>query len=81
VVQRTLERGEVYPSFAPRQININTVTEEVLASHPYMSPKIARMIITYRFQHGNFSSIEDLHKIYSFEPKTFDRIKPYLTLE
>ena len=81
VAKRAMERSDVSVGFVPRRININTAAETELASHPYIRPKIARVIVTYRFQHGNFSSIEDLGKIYSFEPKSFDRIKPYLTLE
>jgi competence ComEA-like helix-hairpin-helix protein len=81
VAKRAMEQSDVHMGFVPRRININTAAETELASHPYIRPKIARVIVTYRFQHGNFSSIEDLGKIYSFEPKNFDRIKPYLTLE
>jgi competence protein ComEA len=81
VAKRAIEQCDIITGFVPRRININTAAEADLASHPYMKAKIARLIVTYRFQHGNFSSIEDLGKIYSFEPKSFERIKPYLTLQ
>lgn len=81
VVERALAISEISPSFEPRKININTITERDLAGHPYMKPKTARIIVTYRFQHGHFTSIADLEKINLIDSKTFHRIKPYLTLD
>jgi competence ComEA-like helix-hairpin-helix protein len=80
-VERTLTTSEITPAFRPRMININTISERELASHPYMKPKTARLIVAYRFQHGNFASIEDLEKIKLLDTKTFERIRAYLTLE
>ena len=81
VVVRTLAISEISPAFVPRMININAAAESELAGHPYMRGKSARAIVTYRFQHGNFASIGELEKINLIESKTFNRIKPYLTLE
>jgi competence protein ComEA len=81
VVQRALAISEISPTFEPRKININTATERDLASHPYMKPKTARIIVTYRFQHGHFKTIEDLEKINLIDPKNYHRIRPYLTLD
>jgi competence protein ComEA len=81
VVQRTLAISEISWTFVPRAININKATEAELASHPYIRGKSARLIVTYRFQHGDFASIGDLEKINLIDSKTFNRIKPYLTLE
>jgi len=81
VVERTLAISEIAPTFVPRTININTITENELANHPYMRRKSARLIVAYRFQHGNFAAIGDLEKINLIDSKTFNRIKPYLTLE
>ena len=81
VVTRAMEQAVIAADFVPRRIKINTATELELASHPYIRHKTARVIVAYRFQHGNFSSIEDLGKTIFIDAKNFDRIKPYLTLE
>jgi competence protein ComEA len=81
VVARTLERATIADDFVPLRIKINSATEAELAGHPYIKAKTARVIVTYRFQHGNFSSIEHLGQTIFFDPKNFERIKPYLTLE
>lgn len=81
VVQRTLQRSEILQDFIPKRININTAHENELSGHPYMKPKMARIIVAYRFQHGNFASIAHLKEINLIDSKTFERIKPYLTLE
>jgi competence protein ComEA len=81
VVERTMDQAVIADDFVPKSIKINTATEAELASHPYIKPKTARLIVAYRFQHGNFSSIEDLGKTILIDAKTYDRIKPYLTLE
>jgi competence ComEA-like helix-hairpin-helix protein len=65
----------------PQTININTADETLLSSHPYFSKKIARAIVSYRFQHGNFKSVDDLGKINLLDAKTIDKIYPYLAVE
>ena len=81
VVQRTLAISEIAQAFVPKLINLNAATERELASHPYMKPKTARLIVAYRFQHGNFTAVGDIEKINLIDTKTFNRIRPYLTLE
>jgi competence ComEA-like helix-hairpin-helix protein len=66
--------------FVPRQIQLNTVTEKELAAHPYISYKLAAAVVAYRFQHGNFTSIEDLVNLKLLTERDFQRIKPYITI-
>jgi competence ComEA-like helix-hairpin-helix protein len=70
----------VLPDYRPRQILLNSVTEKELAAHPYFSYKLAAAIVAYRFQHGNFTSIEDLVNLKLVTEKDFQRIKPYITV-
>jgi competence protein ComEA len=81
VVARTMERATIADDFVPLRIKINSAEETELAGHPYIKPKTARLIVAYRFQHGNFSSIEHIGQTIFFDAKNFERIKPYLTLE
>jgi competence protein ComEA len=67
-------------NFQPAKISINSATEKELAAHPYIKYPLAKAIATYRFQHGNFTSVEDLKKIASVDETFYNRIKPYLSL-
>lgn len=81
VVGRLSERTVIGADFTPTKLAINHCSEQDLARHPYIRTKLARAIVNYRFQHGNFASLEDLKKIEIMEEKIFLRIKPYITLD
>jgi competence ComEA-like helix-hairpin-helix protein len=81
VVARLADKSVIAPGFTPNKLAINHCSEQDLGRHPYVRTKLARTIVNYRFQHGNFASVEDLKKIGTMEEKTFLRIKPYVTLE
>jgi competence protein ComEA len=80
-VQKLLSASFLEQGFEPHKINVNTVDEQVLSSHPYFSKKLARAIVTYRFQHGKYQSVDDLRKIELLDTKTAERIYPYITVE
>jgi competence protein ComEA len=80
VVSRLKTKCVVLPDFRPDQININQADEKKLATHPYLKSGAARIIVAYRFQHGEFKSLDDLRKIQGLDPKMIDKIAPYLTL-
>ncbi len=61
------------------KINLNTATIEELDKHPYISAKQAQLMVSFREQHGNYSSALDLLKIKIFDEKFIDKIKPYLS--
>ncbi len=61
-----------------RKIKINEVTLEKF-KHPYLRPYIAKAIIAYRQQHGNFSSKKDLENIKLLDAQTLERLLPYLS--
>lgn len=71
----------VAPSFVPRQININKATEKQLTSLPYIKFPIAKAIVAYRYQHNNFTSIDELRSITILDETLFQKIKPYLTIK
>jgi competence protein ComEA len=65
-------------NFDPVKININTASEKELASHPYIKKFIAKAIVAYRFQHGNFTEVEDIRKLTVVKADEADRIIPYI---
>ncbi len=80
VVSRLMKKSFIAENFQPDQLNLNQATEEELDRHPYLTKKEAKAIITYRFQHGAFSSVEDLQKIQLLPASTITKIKPYVRL-
>jgi competence protein ComEA len=75
VVDELLKFGTIKnPSL--KKIKINTVTVEEF-KHPYVRPYVAKSIIAYRQQHGNFTSKKDFEPIKLLDAKTLDKIFPY----
>lgn len=81
IVRRLTEKSVIAPGFTPNKLPINHCGEQELARHPYIRTKLARAIVNYRFQHGNYGSVDDLLKITTVDEKAFQRIVPYLTLD
>ncbi|WP_439881440.1 helix-hairpin-helix domain-containing protein [Pontibacter sp. MBLB2868] len=72
-------------TFVPKAINLNqlslnTATSEQLKTHPYISSNIARAIVSYREQHGNYEHVEDVQQVKLISAELFNKLKPYLTL-
>jgi DNA uptake protein ComE-like DNA-binding protein len=79
VIGRLREQASVQNDFRPEQIDLNTSTEKEIAAHPYLS-KAARSIVSYRFQHGPFTKVEDIRNIGSLDEKLVNKIMPYITV-
>ena len=77
VINRLSENSTIQNEFQPKKININTASEKQLSSHPYLN-KVAKAIVSYRFQHGNFRAVEDIRNVGSIDEKSIQRIIPYL---
>lgn len=75
VVDEILKFGTIKnPSL--KKIKINEVTAEDF-KHFYIRPYVAKSIIAYRQQHGNFTSKKDFEPIKLLDAKTLDKIFPY----
>jgi DNA uptake protein ComE-like DNA-binding protein len=80
----TIEEIWNYFDFSPaitRRIPINSAEIEEISAHPYISYSEAKVLIAYRKQHGNYSTIADLKKIKIFKPEWIDKIEPYLSFD
>jgi competence ComEA-like helix-hairpin-helix protein len=80
VVKELKEKAFVEVDYQPIKISINSASEKELSTHPYIKYSLAKAIAAYRFQHGNFNSVEDLKKIALINETILNRIKPYLSL-
>lgn len=81
VIEALLEIGILDTSAQVCKLAINELSEEELANHPYLSWKQARLIIAYRNQHGNYTSEEELIKVYLVNQSDIDRLRPYLEFD
>ncbi|MGE5108830.1 MAG: helix-hairpin-helix domain-containing protein, partial [Sphingobacteriales bacterium] len=64
-----------------KKININIADINTLKAHPYIKYSLANVIIQFRNEHGNYSSLEELKKISFVTDDLFKKIAPYLTTE
>ena len=80
VVKKVMKRFFVEVGFTPKQLDVNTADAAELAKHPYFKANVAKAIVTYRYQHGSFTNLDDLLKIQLVSPTDLTRVKPYLTL-
>lgn len=65
--------------FEPSKININETAERELSKHPYISRSMAKALVNYKFQHGAFTSIEELSNIHLIDSLTLVKITPYIS--
>ncbi len=81
IVHKLDSMSFISKGFLAHKININDVNIEQIAQHPYIRKKLAKMIVAYRLQHGNFERLEDLLDIHQIDEKTLLKIKPYIKLQ
>jgi competence protein ComEA len=81
VVKKITEASYLSDPPGVKKINLNTADEKILATHPYFGRKIASAIVAYRFQHGNFKSVDDLSKIPLIDKNNLGRVLPYVTVD
>ena len=60
------------------KIDINTVTAEELAKHPYINKREAYALVAYRQQHGPFGATSELDLVRALGDSTGAKMKPYL---
>jgi competence ComEA-like helix-hairpin-helix protein len=63
------------------KININTATDYELGGNPYIERSVAKAIVLYRQQHGNYQTIEGIKKIVFIKDALYQKIAPYLTVQ
>ncbi|QLH33910.1 MAG: helix-hairpin-helix domain-containing protein [Cyclobacteriaceae bacterium] len=59
---------------------MNQASIKELSSHPYINYTLAKAITTYRFQHGKFTTVDEVKKIAWVDETFYTKIVPYLSL-
>jgi DNA uptake protein ComE-like DNA-binding protein len=80
VIGNLTKKFIVEPNFVPYQLSLNSASEKELGTHPYLSFKLAKAIVAYRFQHGKFTNADDLTQIQLMTETDLKKLKPYLTI-
>lgn len=63
------------------KVNINTAGVEQLAFLPRVGGVVAKRIVDFRQENGEFSALEDLMLVQGIGERTFELIEPYVTLD
>ena len=82
----TIENGEniieeTKTSSTGKKINLNKADEDNLQEIPGVGPSMAKKIILYRNENGNFKSIEELKNVSGIGDKKFDSMKEYICVK
>ena len=65
-----------------KTVNINKATEaDFLKNVPLITPELAKRIVQYRKDNGDFQTLEELLQIDGFNRDLLRRLKPFLLLE
>lgn len=76
-------QSALIPSVEPTStfpININTAGVAGLDQLPGVGPSLAQSIVAYRDANGPFESLEELLLVPGIGPRTFEAIRPFITL-
>ncbi len=77
----TKKQSSITKKSLTTKININLATCEELQLLPRVGPALAESIIQFREEHGPFQKIDDIQHVKRIGPKTFEKIKLYITVE
>ncbi len=72
--------GNTYSEEDSDKVNINTADSSRLQAIPGVGPATAQKIIEYREQNGKFKSVEDIKNVSGIGDKTFENMRPYITV-
>ena len=63
-----------------RKMNINTASVDELGRHPYIGFLLAKMLASYRLQHGFFRRVEEIRQLPLVDADLYSKLAPYLTI-
>ena len=67
-------------SVAVKKIMLNKSSFDELKQHPYIGYRLARLVVAYREQHGDYKQANDLMNIPLVTTEVLDKLLPYIEL-
>ena len=67
-------------SVAVKKITLNKSSFDELKQHPYIGYRLARLVVAYREQHGDYKQANDLMNIPLVTTEVLDKLLPYIEL-
>jgi len=64
-----------------RKIDINKAERDELKAHPYIRWSMAEALISYRDQHGNYGSKDDLFRLENIDAAALEKAMPYISFK
>ena len=71
-------RNTTLDSLLIQPVDINNDSVKHISKHPYISFKLARIIVAYKNQHGPYAKIEEIKNIKIVSDTLFMKLEPYL---
>jgi competence protein ComEA len=68
------------PAAEADKVNINTASLQELQLLPRVGPSLAQRIVEFREANGPFKTAEELLRVRGVGERTFELLKPYVTL-
>ncbi|MFH1094126.1 MAG: helix-hairpin-helix domain-containing protein [Candidatus Omnitrophota bacterium] len=81
ITQSLISNDDSKETLAQNSISINTADVETLSLLPGIGRVKAGRIIEYRQVHGKFKQLNELLDVKGIGPKTFEKLKDYISLE
>ncbi len=81
VVISKIEEKYKADSLTIKRLPINTDNVKLLAKHPYIPYNLARVVVAYRHQHGDYTTPHELKNIKIMTDSIFQKISPYLSAQ
>ena len=79
--EEMLVYNDISQYYTDGRLNINTADERLLVLLEGVGESMAKLIIQYREENGQFNTIEDLKNVKGMGDKKFDKIKDYICVE
>ncbi len=64
-----------------KKLDLNSMTEKELGSHPYINYNLSRAIVNYRKAHDGYSDVTEIREIKLINDSIYHKIYPYLSIE
>ena len=62
-------------------VDLNKASENQLTEVPGIGPSLAKRIVDFRNENGDFRRVEDLLRVRGIGEKSFEKIRPHVTVK